>query len=64
MGSTRRRWVDADILAKTLGGLIFLGISFGAWQNGRFWPWGWAVGGGLFLWGVMSIGDPQKDDVV
>lgn len=60
-----RRWMDADILAKTFGGLALLGVSTAMYFSGRFWPWGWGVGrggGGLLLcWGLFSIGDKKSD---
>jgi hypothetical protein len=56
-----RRWVDAYVIGKVLSGLALLAVSTAIWFAGRFWPWGWVVGGGLLLWGLASIGDKKSE---
>jgi hypothetical protein len=56
-----RRWVDGDILAKMGLGAVLTGVSTYLWSVGRIWPWGWVVGVGSFLWGLLSIGDKKSE---
>lgn len=54
--------MDWDIIGKIGGGLALIGTSFAIlFLADRIWFWGWVVGGILFLWGLLSIGDLKND---
>jgi hypothetical protein len=58
----KRRWVDAYVIGKVGGGLALLAVSATIWFGAdRFWPWGWVLGGGMLLWGLLSIGDKKSE---
>lgn len=59
--ASKRRWMDWDIVGKMALGLVLIGISTAMWFGGTFWPWGWVVGVGSFLWGLLSIGDKKNE---
>jgi hypothetical protein len=56
-----RRWVDRDIVLKTIGGLALLGASTAMYFSGIIWPYGWGLGALLLCWGLFSIGDKKSE---
>ncbi len=42
-------WAGLPMWLRVGVALLFLGLSTVLWFLGRFWPWGWAVGGILLL---------------
>ncbi len=59
--ASKRRWMDWDIAGKVALGLLMIGVSTALWLSGTFWPWGWVIGVGSFLWGLLSIGDKKNE---
>jgi hypothetical protein len=53
--------MDWDIVGKISLGVLLIAVSTAAWFGGTFWPWGWVVGVGSFLWGLLSIGDKKNE---
>jgi hypothetical protein len=31
------------------------------WSAGRFWPWGWVMGGLCILWALFTIGHTKNE---
>lgn len=46
-------WSDLSKGARYGVSILFLGVSTLLYFCGYFWPWGWAVGGVLFLAAVV-----------
>lgn len=59
--ASKRRWMDWDIVGKVALGLLMIGVSTAMWSGGTFWPWGWVIGVGSLLWGLLSIGDKKNE---
>ncbi len=60
-----RRWLDWDIIAKMLGGLVMMAIPAGTWFIGGWITRGLfvmgALGIALFCWGLFAIGDSKSE---
>ena len=42
-------YTDLSMLAKIAISLFILGIAYGVYLAGFFWPWAWGMGGVLFV---------------
>jgi hypothetical protein len=42
-------------------GVLMIGASTVLWFRAIIWPWGWVVGVGSMLWGLLSIGDKRSE---